>query len=108
MGIPAHDKLILKLFWAGMPTRQDTKIEQWEKEMLLTDLHKGDHGEIVKILSDKALRDRFSSFGIMPGETFEILACSIAKQTMKIKIGSTSVALRAEEAEKIEVTKIDS
>lgn len=74
--------------------------------MLLSQLHKGDQAQIVKINADKTLKDRFASFGIMPGEVLMIKAYTIAKQTMKIKINGTYVALRAEEADKIEVIKL--
>ena len=74
--------------------------------MLLSQLHKGDKAEIVSIHAEKALRDRFASFGIMRGEEIVVRACSIAKQTIEIEVGSTAIALRAEEAERIEVQKI--
>lgn len=74
--------------------------------MLLNKLRKGDQAEIIKIHADKALRDRFSSFGLMRGEELIVKACSLAKQTMEIKVGATSIALRADEAGKIEVNKI--
>jgi ferrous iron transport protein A len=74
--------------------------------MLLNKLHKGDRAVIVKVHAEKALRDRFASFGIMRGEEITVKACSLAKQTMEIEIGATAVALRAEEAERIEVKKI--
>jgi ferrous iron transport protein A len=75
--------------------------------MVLSDLHKGDKAEIVKIHADKGLKDRLSSFGVMRGEILHIKGCSIAKQTMEIEVGSTHIALRADEAGKIEVEKID-
>ena len=76
--------------------------------MKLSELIKGDKAEIVKIHADKALKDRFSSFGVMRGEELLVKGCSIAKQTMEIKVGSTLIAVRADEADKIEVEKIDS
>ena len=75
--------------------------------MVLSDLHKGDKAEIVKINADKALKDRLTSFGIMRGETLLVKGCSIAKQTMEIEVGSTLIALRADEAGKIEIEQID-
>ncbi len=75
--------------------------------MLLDKLRKGERGEIVKIHADKALRDRFSSFGLMRGEEVAVKACSMARQTMEIEVGATAIALRADEAKKIEVVKID-
>ena len=43
----------------------------------------------------------------MRGETLFIKGCSIAKQTMEIEVGSTLIALRADEASKIEIQQID-
>ncbi len=74
--------------------------------MKLSELIKGDKAKIVKINADKALKDRFGSFGVMRGEELLVKGCSIAKQTMEIKVGSTLIAVRADEADKIEVEKI--
>ncbi len=74
--------------------------------MKLSELTKGDRAEIIKINADKALRDRFSSFGVMRGEELLVKGCSLAKQTMEIEVGSTLIAVRADEADKIEVEKI--
>lgn len=71
--------------------------------MVLSELHKGDTAEIVKLKADKALRDRFASFGILPGEQVVIHECSLARQTIEIEVGTTTIALRKEEADKIEV-----
>ena len=75
--------------------------------MVLSELHKGDKAEIIKINAEKALKDRLTSFGIMRGEILFIKGCSIAKQTMEIEVGSTLIALRADEASKIEIEQID-
>ena len=75
--------------------------------MVLSDLRKGDRAEIVKINADKALKDRLSSFGVMRGEIVLIKGCSLAKQTMEIEVGSTLIALRADEADKIEVAPVN-
>jgi len=74
--------------------------------MKLIELTKGDRGEIVKINADKALKDRLTSFGIMRGEELLVKGCSLAKQTMEIEVGSTLIALRADEAEKIEIERL--
>ncbi len=74
--------------------------------MKLTELTKGDKAEIVKIHADKALKDRLSSFGVMRGEELTVKGCSIAKQTMEIEVGSTLIAVRADEADKIEVEQV--
>ncbi|SFV55183.1 Ferrous iron transport protein A, putative [hydrothermal vent metagenome] len=74
--------------------------------MKLTELTKGDRAEIIKLHADKALKDRLHSFGVMRGEELTVKGCSIAKQTMEIEVGSTLIAVRADEADKIEVQKI--
>jgi len=74
--------------------------------MVLSDLRKGNRAEIVKIHADKALRDRLTSFGVMRGEELLIKGCSLARQTMEIEVGSTLIAVRADEAKKIEVEQI--
>ena len=74
--------------------------------MKLSELVKGNSAEIVKVHADKVLRDRLTSFGVMRGEELTVRGCSLAKQTMEIEVGSTLIALRADEAEKIEVEKI--
>jgi len=74
--------------------------------MNLTDIRKGQSAKIIKINADKALKDRLTSFGVMRGEELTVKGCSIAKQTMEIEIGNTLLALRANEASKIEIEKI--
>jgi len=74
--------------------------------MYLIDLQKSDKATIVKIHADKALKDRFNSFGVMRGEELTVKGCSLAKQTMEIKVGSTLIAVRADEAKLIEVATI--
>ena len=74
--------------------------------MYLIDLQKGEKAEIVKIHADKALRDRLTSFGVMRGEKLTVKGCSLAKQTMEIEVGSTLIAVRADEAKMIEIEKV--
>ena len=74
--------------------------------MNLTELTKGCKAQIIKIHADKALKDRLNSFGVMRGEEVLVKGCSLAKQTMEIEVGATLIALRRDEAQKIEVEKI--
>ena len=74
--------------------------------MHLIDLQKGNKATIIKIHADKALRDRLNSFGVMRGEELTVKGCSFAKQTMEIEVGSTLIAVRADEAKRIEVEQI--
>lgn len=73
--------------------------------MVLSELHKGEKAEIVRLEANKALRDRFASFGVLPGETVIVNECSLAKQTIEVTIGATVIALRKEEADKVVVEK---
>ena len=73
--------------------------------MNLSELKKGDKGEIIKINAEKNLKTRLFSFGIYKGAKFEIMACSLARNTMEIKVGNSMVALRRGEVEKLEVEK---
>ena len=74
--------------------------------MVLSELRKGDRAEIVRINADKVLKNRLHSFGIMRGEHLLVKGCSLARQTMEIEIEGTLIALREEEAAKIEVKKL--
>jgi len=74
--------------------------------MKLTELTKGDKARVIKITAEKALKDRLNSFGVMRGEEILVNGYSLAKQTMEIEVGNTHIALRAEEAKKIEIEKI--
>ena len=73
--------------------------------MVLSELHKGEKAEIVRLEADKALRDRFASFGILPGEEVTVNECSLARQTIEVTVGTTAIALRKNEADKIVVEK---
>lgn len=75
--------------------------------MNLLELTKGSSATIIKIHADKALKDRLNSFGIMKGEELTIKGCSLGKQTIEIEVGSTLIAVRADEAKAIEVEKIE-
>ena len=74
--------------------------------MNLTELTKGNKAQIIKIHADKALKDRLSSFGVMRGEELLVKGCSLGKQTIEIEVGSTLIALRKDEAQKIEIETI--
>ena len=73
--------------------------------MNLSELRKGDKGHITKINAGKGLKTRLYSFGIYKGARFEIMACSLTRNTLELKVGNSMVALRRGEVEKIEVEK---
>ena len=74
--------------------------------MVLSELEKGDQAEIVRVHAEATLRNRLSSFGVVRGEHLKVKGCSLAKQTMEIEIEGTLLALREEEARKIEIKKL--
>jgi len=74
--------------------------------MNLTELSKGNKAQIIKIHADKALKDRLNSFGVMRGEEVLVKGCSLGKQTIEIEVGATLIALRKDEAQKIEVEQL--
>ncbi len=72
--------------------------------MKLSDLTINQKATITKINSNDDLKQRFYSFGIVRGAEILVQATSLAKNTMEILVEDTSIALRVDEAEKIEVT----
>ncbi len=74
--------------------------------MNLLDLKEGDKATIIKIHADKALKDRLNSFGVMRGEILSVKGTTLARQTMEIEVGSTLIAVRADEARRIEIEKL--
>jgi ferrous iron transport protein A len=60
----------------------------------------------VKINADTNLKQRLISFGVMKGTELEVLEHAPRKKTIEIKVGKMRLALRAEEAELIEVQEI--
>jgi len=61
---------------------------------------------VTKLNADSELKQRLISFGVMKGTIIEVLEYAPAKSTIEIKVGNTRLALRAKEADLIEVQKI--
>ncbi len=72
----------------------------------LKDCHKACKIKVVRLNAEKDLKQRLISFGIMKEATMEVLEHAPGKSTIEIKVGKMRIALRAEEAELIEVEKI--
>jgi len=72
----------------------------------LSSCHIGEKVKVVKLSASTELKQRFISFGIMKEAVVEILERSPAKSTLEIKVGKMRVALRAKEAEMIEVEAV--
>jgi len=71
--------------------------------MTLDSLKKGDMAIIKKIEDGRELKQRLSSFGIMRGTEIVVEAFSLKKKTIEIKVHRSHIALRLDEAQKIEV-----
>jgi Fe2+ transport system protein FeoA len=74
--------------------------------MVLTELKTGNSATILKIHAENSLRNRLNSLGIIKGEVVEMKRYSMAKQTIEIEVNHTLIALRREEATKIEIEAI--
>jgi len=72
----------------------------------LNDCKKACIVKVTKLKADTELRQRLISFGIMKEATLEVLEHAPAKSTIEIKVGKMRIALRAKEAELIEVEKL--
>ena len=72
----------------------------------LNDCKKSCIVKVLKLNAKSDLKQRLISFGIMKETVIEVLEYSPAKSTIEIKVGKMRVALRAQEAELIEVEKL--
>ncbi len=73
---------------------------------LLSQCERGKKVKVLKLNADAALKQRLISFGIMKGADVEILELAPGKSTVEVKVGKMRIALRAKEAELIEVDGI--
>lgn len=73
--------------------------------MRLDELEKNDEAVILNINADRSLKSRFNSFGITKGTKVSVIAITMGRKTIEIKINQTKIALRASEASKIEIEK---
>lgn len=69
----------------------------------LIDCKKSAVVKVVKLRADAELKQRLISFGIMKDVILEVLEHAPAKSTIEVKVGKMRIALRAKEAELIEV-----
>lgn len=72
----------------------------------LNDCKKACKVKVLKLNAKTDLKQRLISFGIMKECVIEVLEHAPAKSTIEIKVGKMRIALRAQEAELIEVEKI--
>ncbi len=72
----------------------------------LSNCQRGEIVRVTKLTAPSELKQRLISFGILKEATIEILEHAPAKSTIEIKVGKMRIALRAKEAELIEVEVI--
>ncbi|SFV65557.1 hypothetical protein MNB_SM-4-1134 [hydrothermal vent metagenome] len=72
----------------------------------LFDCNKACVVKVIKLNTKGDLKQRLISFGIMKEAVLEVLEHAPGKSTIEIKVGKMRIALRAQEAELIEVQKI--
>jgi ferrous iron transport protein A len=71
--------------------------------MNLAQLEKNQKGVIKQILAQSALKKRLFSLGIGIDKEITVLETSLQKNTIKIALGQSAVALRLDEAKLIEI-----
>jgi len=69
----------------------------------LLNCQKGCRAKVTKIHANQTLKQRLISFGVMKGAELLVLEHAPRKKTIEVKVGKMRIALRAEEAESIEV-----
>jgi len=69
----------------------------------LLNCQKGCRAKVTKIHANQTLKQRLISFGVMKGAELLVLEHAPRKKTIEVKVGKMRIALRAEEAECIEV-----
>ena len=72
----------------------------------LKDCDKACRVKVVKLNAKTDLKQRLISFGIMKEAIIEVLEYAPAKSTIEVKVGKMRIALRAKEAELIEVEEL--
>jgi len=75
--------------------------------MKLSDLNTGEHGVIVKVQGHGGFRKRIIEMGFIKGEDVEVLLNAPLQDPVKYKLMDYEVSLRHQEAEMIEVNKVE-
>mgnify|MGYP003408822318 FL=1 len=73
--------------------------------MTLNQLKINESAIITAINFDEILKDRLYSFGISKGIKVTIIEFTLTKSTIEIKVNQSKIALRLNEAAKIEVKR---
>ncbi len=71
----------------------------------LSDLAPGESATIVSIQTDDALRQRLLALGFRAGKHIEVIRRASFSGPLQVRIGTTDILLRRQEAAKITVNK---
>ncbi len=74
--------------------------------MTLYEVEKSKKVKVIKLNASYELKQRLISFGIMKDAVIEVLEHAPRKKTIEVRVGKMRLALRAEEAQQIEVEEI--
>jgi len=72
----------------------------------LLDCEKGEWVKVLKLNANYELKQRLISFGVMKDAELQVLEHAPRKKTIEIKVGKMRLALRGDEAKKIEVEPV--
>ncbi len=75
--------------------------------MKLSELKKYQEAIVKKVDAPTELKQRLASFGLIKGANVKVIDCSLGKSTIEIMVDGTLLALRAKEAQQIEVEPIN-
>lgn len=75
-------------------------------QLTLSSVAAGDHCVVIEIAAEQAeLKSRLYALGIIPGTSLEILRFAPLGDPMQVKVGSSFVSIRKQEAKSIFVNK---
>ena len=72
----------------------------------LSECNRGEKVKVTKLHAKTDLKQRLISFGVMKEAIIEVLEHAPAKSTIEIKVGKMRIALRAKEADLIEIEEL--
>lgn len=75
--------------------------------MLLSEIEKGKRYRIKRINSNEQTKKRLQSFGIGENSVIELVRYSLLNNPVLYKVKNVNIALRIEDAKKIEVEKYE-
>ncbi len=75
--------------------------------MNLDELHKGEQGKVIKVNAKGPFKKRLLEMGFITGATVKVIKYAPLKDPVEYELKGYHVSLRHEEAQQIEIKKID-